>query len=151
MNRQLSIKMTRRGRGIRRIKNNQQEILDQLQVLQEQIDTIRESILHNNSESNHKSRRRIKSLSIDDYKTFFSWQEKIVFILKYRNRPLLSSEIVSFMDDFDTVFQYKWTELDKVKILSTHITRAVKRGIITRFKQAAVRGYYYSLPDLIKS
>ncbi len=147
MNRQLAIKMTRHRRGIRRIKNEQQEILDRLGVLQEQIDAIRESVLQNSSESNRKTRRRTKSLTIDGYKTFFSWQDKIVFILKYRSKPMLSSEIVSFMDGFDTVFQDKETQLDKMKMLSTHLNRTIKKGIITRFKQNGVKGYYYWLPE----
>ncbi len=116
--------MTRRSHRIH--KNNQQEILDRLQQLQEQLDEIKKYVLQNDSKPVSKTRRKTRMLTPDDYQTFFSWQEKIVFILKYRNRPLLSYEIVSFMNDFDTVFQYKWTELDKVKILSTHITRAVK-------------------------
>ena len=139
--------MKRQGPQMSRTKNSHQELLDKLQELEGQIDIIRENILQNNAESKPKTRRERRGLTIEDYKTFFSWQDKIVFILKYRNKPLLSSEIVFFMDDFDTVFRYKQTTLEKTKMLSTHLTRAIKKGIITRFKQTGVRGYYYCLPE----
>jgi hypothetical protein len=124
---------------------NQQDILNQLDKLQGQIEEIRNFLLHSDN-SKRRSRRKRRRLTIEDYHTYLSWQDKIVFILKFYNKPLLSSDMVSFMDDFDTVFKDKWTQLDKMKMLSTHINRSIKKGIITRFKQNGIRGYYYSLP-----
>lgn len=146
MNTKNATKMTRYSHRILKTNRNQQEILDKLQQLQQQLDEIKEFVLQNDTKPVRK--RKVKMLTPEDYQTFFSWQEKIIFILKYRKKPLLSYEIVSFMNDFDTVFQFKWTELDKVKILSTHLNRAIKRGVIIRHKQNGVRGYYYSIPEV---
>lgn len=124
-----------------------QVVLSRIEQLQQQIDELREYILHQENNSSRKSGRKEKTPEIHlyQYQTSFSWQEKIVFVLNYRKKPLLSSEIVSFLDEFDTVFQYKHTELDKQKMLSTHLNRAIQKKIIRRFKKPGIRGYYYAL------
>lgn len=130
--------------------DKRQQILDRLQQLQQEIDEIKNYLLQNDSDSSSRSARkakRVTNLTVNNYQTSFSWQQKIVFILRYQNKPLLSSEIVSFMDDFDSIFQYKRTELDKVKMLSTHLNRAVKKEVIRRFRKTGTRGYFYALPE----
>lgn len=124
---------------------NNQQILDRLQELQLQIDELRNYIISQEVESSKKKTKRAKRLALFEYQTFFSWEQKIVFILKFYQRPLLSSEIVSFLDTYDTVFIYKRTELDKLKMLSTHLNRTVKKGAIKQFKKPGMRGYYYAI------
>lgn len=120
-------------------------MLEQLQQLQLQIEGLRNHILSNGKKS--LRRRKTKNLTVHEYRTFFTWHQKIIFILTYYERPLLSSEIVSFLDVYDTVFQHKSTELDKLKMLSTHLNRAVVKKSIRQFKKPGVRGYYYSLEE----
>ena len=124
---------------------NNQEILEQLEQLQLQIEELRNHVLSKGKES--LRRKKTKNLSIYEYHSFFTWHQKIIFILTYYGRPLLSSEIVSFLDNYDTVFQNKQTELDKLKMLSTHLNRAIVKKNIIRFKKPGVRGYYYSIEE----
>ena len=117
------------------------EILILLDQIQKQLDSIREMVLQDNFNGTSNE----NSLILQDYDLSASWQEKILFILAYYNKPLSSMEIVSFMDQYDKVFYYKRTELDKQKMLSTHLHRAVKKGIIFRQKKQGSKGFVYYL------
>jgi hypothetical protein len=63
-----------------------QEILERLRQLQSQIEELRDYILANEKEPSR--RRKTKKIILHDYKPFFSWNQKIVFILNYYGRPL---------------------------------------------------------------
>ena len=117
------------------------EILILLDQMQKQLDSFREMVLQDNV----KETPNENPLVLQDYNLSGSWQEKILFILGYYNKPLSSMEIVSFMDQYDKVFYYKRTELDKQKMLSTHLHRAVKKGIILRERKQGSKGFAYFL------
>lgn len=124
---------------------NNQQIIERLQQLQLEIDELRNYLVSQEKESSR--RKKIKLLTLHDYQLFFSWEQKIVFILKYYRKPLLSSDIVYFLSLYDTVFQNKRTDLDKLKMLSTHLNRAVSKKVVKQFKKPGVRGYYYIIQE----
>jgi hypothetical protein len=69
------------------------------------------------------------------------WQEKILFVLGYYNKPLSSMEIVSFMDQYDKMFYCKRTE----QMISTHLLRVVNKGIILQQRRQGSKGFVYFL------
>lgn len=77
-----------------------------------------------------------------EYNPNWSWLNKIVFVLKKLDRPLLSSEFIEFMMPYEPVLQYS---RHKAQALSAHLTKAVKYGRIRTYKLHGARGYYYVL------
>ena len=77
-----------------------------------------------------------------EYNQSWSWLNKIVFVLKKLDRPLLSSDFIEFMMPFEPVLQYS---RHKAQALSAHLTKAVKYRRIKTYKLHGARGYYYVL------
>ena len=117
------------------------DIILLLDQMQKQLNSLRTMLLQDNV----KEIPNENPLMLQDYDLSASWLEKILFVLGYYNKPLSSLEIVSFMDQYDKVFYYKRTDLDKQKMLSTHLHRAVKKGIILRERKQGSKGFAYFL------
>lgn len=82
-------------------------------------------------------------ISQAEYNTGWSWVNKIVFVLKKINRPLLSSEIISFITPYEPVLQYSH---HKAQAFSANLNKAVKYDRVRAYKLPGSRGYYYVLP-----
>ncbi len=116
-------------------------VLILLDQMQKQLDSLKAMLL----QESFNEKLTENPMVLRDYDLSSSWQEKILFILGYYNKPLHSMEMVSFIDQYDKVFYYKRTKLDKQKMLSTHIHRAVKKGIILRQRKPGSKGFVYYL------
>jgi hypothetical protein len=79
-----------------------------------------------------------------EYHNSWSWVNKIVFVLKKIDRPLLSSEIIEFITPYEPVLQYSRF---RPQAFSAHLHKAVKYGRVIAYKLGGSRGYYYILPD----
>lgn len=129
--------------------DNRAKKLAKINLLQKQIAEIKKSLNVGSSYGDKKRRRRTR-LRATEYSTYFTWEQKILFVLDYNGKPIRSMDIVDFIDSHDTVFEYKWTSLDKQKMLSTHLYRAFHKGAIQRFRKNGYEGYFYEInPDYI--
>jgi hypothetical protein len=79
-----------------------------------------------------------------EYNKRWSWVNKIVYVLKKVRRPLLSSEIISFITPYETVLQHSH---HRAQAFSANLNKAVKYGRVIPYKLGGSRGYYYILPD----
>jgi hypothetical protein len=79
-----------------------------------------------------------------EYNKGWSWVNKIVFVLKKIQRPLLSLEIIEFITPYEPVLQYSRY---RAQAFSAHLHKAVKYGRVIAYKLGGSRGYYYILPD----
>lgn len=79
-----------------------------------------------------------------EYNQSWSWVNKIVFVLKKIQRPLLSSEIIEFITPYEPVLKYSH---HKAQAFSAHLHKAVKYRRVIAHKLGGSRGYYYILPD----
>ena len=79
------------------------------------------------------------------YNKNWTWVGKIIFALKENDRPMLSPEIISFVEQFDPNSTSHWNE--KTKSLSAHLTKAAKYGRIKQYKIKGILGYFYVLPE----
>jgi hypothetical protein len=79
----------------------------------------------------------------DGYNTGWHWYKKITWALKTADRPLLSQELIAYLQQTDENFKYN---TNPVGFLSAYLTNAVKRKLISRHKQPGTRGFYYCLP-----
>lgn len=88
---------------------------------------------------------RSTSVQIDQkvYNKKWSWVNKIVFVLKQAQRPLLSSDLIVFMTPLELTLQYSH---HKAQVFSAHLNKAVKYGRVIAYKLGGSRGYYYTLP-----
>lgn len=84
----------------------------------------------------------VPDIKTAEYDKRWSWLNKIVFVLKKIDRPLLSSEILSFILPYEPVLQHS---RHKAQAFSANLTKAVKYGRVKAYKLAGSRGYYYIL------
>lgn len=82
-----------------------------------------------------------------EYNKDWSWVNKIVFVLKKIDRPLLSTEIIAYITPREPVLQHSHT---KAQTFSANLTKAVKYGRIKAYKLPGSRGYYYVLSQWLK-
>lgn len=82
-----------------------------------------------------------------EYNKDWSWVNKIVFVLKKLDRPLLSTEIIAYITPREPVLQHSHT---KAQTFSANLTKAVKYGRVKAYKLLGSRGYYYVLSQWLK-
>jgi hypothetical protein len=93
---------------------------------------------------------KTKNPDIDnaEYNTSWSWVNKIVFVLKKINRPLLSTEIIAFLTPYEPILQHSH---HRAQAFSANLTKAVKYGRVRAYKLAGSRGYYYIIAAWLDS
>lgn len=87
---------------------------------------------------------KIPSISKSEYNKSWSWVNKIVFVLKKADRPLLSSEIIGFVRPHEPGLEHSNSPAQS---FSAHLTKAVKYGRVIAYKLMGSRGFYYTLPQ----
>lgn len=106
-------------------------------------DLFRQAFLQ--SEDNLKRLRLTRPhVEATEYNNAWSWVNKIVFVLKKLQRPLLSSELIEIMLPHEPTFQHSH---HKAQSFSAHLNKAVKYGRVLAYKLGGSRGYYYVLPE----
>ena len=114
-----------------------------LDKAQTEIETYRGLLIKSSQEY-----QRLKSKNPDiteaEYNKAWSWVNKIVFVLKKIDRPLLSSEIIEFITPYEPVIQYSH---HRAQAFSANLTKAVKYHRVRAYKLPGSRGYYYVLPS----
>lgn len=83
-----------------------------------------------------------------DYNKSWSWVNKIVFVLKKIDRPLLSHEIIEFITPYEPILQRSH---HRPQAFSANLTKALKYHRVRAYKLAGSRGYYYVLPAWMNS
>ena len=104
------------------------------------------SLLLKSSEEYNLLKLKNPDIVQTEYNKSWSWVNKIVFVLKKINRPLLSAEIIAFIIPHEPVLQYSH---HKAQAFSANLNKAVKYGRVRAYKLAGSRGYYYVLPNWI--
>ena len=99
----------------------------------------------NNRLSKELQQREEEQLLISDYNKRWTWVGKIVFALKENDRPMLSPEIISYLERYEPNVASHWRE--KTKSLSAHLTKAIRYGRIKQYKVKGILGYFYVLPE----
>jgi hypothetical protein len=107
-----------------------------------EIETYRGLLIKSSEEYRHL-RSKIPDISQAEYNKTWSWVNKIVFVLKKINRPLLSCEIIEFITPYEAVLQYSH---HRAQSFSANLTKAVKYDRVRAYKLSGSRGYYYVLP-----
>ncbi len=90
----------------------------------------------------HKNKEQKKS---SGYNKGWTWVGKIIFALRENDRPMLSTEIISCLEQFDPNVTSHWSE--KTKSLSAHLAKATVYGRIKQYKVKGILGYFYILPE----
>jgi hypothetical protein len=80
----------------------------------------------------------------DYYSHKWNWVSKLIYILKQKNVPLTSSELLGFLLELDEEARY-WSSPQKS--ISSHLSKAVKYERILGYKVNGIQGYYYVLPE----
>lgn len=112
-----------------------------LDKAEKEIEVYKQLVIQTN-EQHRPPKTKIPNFHEMDYNTNWSWINKIVFILKKMNRPLLSSEMIAFITPYEQLLQQS---RHKAQAFSAHLTKAVKYGRIRTYKLPGARGYYYVL------
>lgn len=106
------------------------------------------SLLIKLSEQYELLKAKIPDINEADYNKDWNWVNKIVFVLKKINRPLLSSEIIAFITPYEPVLKHSRY---KAQAFSANLTKAVKYGRVRAYKLLGSRGYYYVLSNWLDS
>jgi len=114
-----------------------------LEKANKEIETYRSLLIKLSEEYNHL---KSKNPDIDqaEYNKSWSWVNKIVFVLKKINRPLLSSEIIAFITPYEPVLKYSH---HRAQAFSANLHKAIKYDRVRAYKLPGSRGYYYILPN----
>ena len=86
---------------------------------------------------------KLPGISGAEYNKGWSWVNKIVFVLKKEDRPLLSSEIIDIVRPHEPGLEHSNSPAQS---FSAHLTKAVKYGRVIAYKLNGSRGFYYALP-----
>lgn len=119
------------------------ELKSTLDKVQQEIATYR-ALLIKSSEEYQRLKAKNLDITQTEYDKTWSWVNKIVFVLKKVNRPLLSSEIIEFVTPYELGLQYS---RHRAQAFSANLNKAVKYGRVQTFKLPGSRGYYYVLPN----
>ena len=97
---------------------------------------------------------RLKALCLNlngaEYNQNWSWINKIVFVLRKTDRPLLSSEMIKLLLPLEPKLQWI-RSYQRPQSFSAHLTKAVKYERVVAYKRGGGRGYQYVLPNWIDS
>lgn len=118
------------------------ELKSALKEVQLEVATYR-ALLSKSSKEYQRLKSKTQDITHAEYNKGWSWVNKIVFVLKKINRPLLSSEIIDFITPYEPVLQYSH---HKAQAFSANLSKAVKYDRVRAYKLSGSRGYYYVLP-----
>jgi hypothetical protein len=92
---------------------------------------------------------KLKYPDIDEaeYSKDWSWVNKIVYVLKKTNRPLLSPEMIELITEHDPALK---NSRFRPQTFSANLNKAVKYKRIIAYKLGGTRGYYYVMPEWVE-
>ncbi len=83
-------------------------------------------------------------INTTEYNQHWSWVNKIVFVLKKTDRPLLSGEIIGLLVPQEPGLK---SSSRRPQAFSANLGKAVKYQRVAAYKRGGARGYYYVLPQ----
>lgn len=115
------------------------ELREELEALQEKLDSINTSIdVKNNTSS------KVNALKMDDFKIEWPYSTKFVFLLSFENKPLTSLEIHKHLLKLDK--QYSVYNNPK-STLSVYLRTVTKTGRIMSVKLPGIKEKLFALPQ----
>jgi hypothetical protein len=73
----------------------------------------------------------------------WTWTKKLIFTVRYKDRPLLSPEIIKTMEEIQPgIFR----GYNAVNVVSVYLTQIIKNKRLIRYKLHGQKGFYYCHP-----